>query len=271
MTDTSKTGQALTNDTLTIDKPLIVETSLKISRALVGFLRRLNVAARIERGRTGANNKRRLARNGLTPACFESVARHEITIGGRKIVAGAQRIFGTRYFQHGSIKIAGIAPHPALIRVKRGMSLTANLSKSGNKSAPGSCYSLQKIAPCPHSMALAFKAAFEEVFRSALPGISLTEADRGVINVEQARLDCIMGLPGAAKGASLPSGFGVADLSPLGDVRSGLEAGFLTQSTLTEMRRVCGREVNSRSERAMQITQNQTPGVGGTVRFAVKS
>lgn len=290
LTDTRKTGQAPTPDTLTIDKPFIVETSLKISSALVVFLRRLKVAARIERGRTGANDRQRSKRSGLTPACFESVTRHEITIGGRKIVAGAQRIIGTRYFQHGSIKLDGIAPHPALCcanpGVNPGVNPSVNLSQSGNKSAPGSCYTLQKVAPCSHSVAQAFKAAFEEVFRSTLPEITLTEADRAAIFDRQARLDCIVGavvgavgLPGATKGASLPIACREADLPPLGETPPGLEAGFLTQSTLTEMRRVCDREVDSKVERTLRVAQNHTTttggaaggAVGGTVGLAVRA
>jgi lipoate-protein ligase A len=52
-------------------------------------------------------------RNQSAP-CFESVARHELLKNNRKIVASAQRRIGPAYIQHGSIKLNGIAAHPAL-------------------------------------------------------------------------------------------------------------------------------------------------------------
>ncbi|MBD3402153.1 hypothetical protein GF420_04605 [candidate division GN15 bacterium] len=46
--------------------------------------------------------------------CFASQARHELMAGARKVVASAQRRIGGCWLQHGSIKLAGIAAHPAL-------------------------------------------------------------------------------------------------------------------------------------------------------------
>ena len=227
--NTKQQGQAST-----IDKPLIRETSLKVSRALVGFLSRLNVAARIERGRTGqyaGAYKRGLPKN-TAPACFESITRHEITANGRKIAAGAQRIIGTRYFQHGSIKIAGIAAHPAL----PGMNRDLNQFENGNNTPTEWCYSHQEVTPCRRCAAHACKAAFEEVFSCSLPEITLSTDDKAAINDRQNGLDCIIGLPDAPKGAKLTSGFGGAWLPDrgAGPVR---EAGSLTQNALTEKRR----------------------------------
>jgi lipoate-protein ligase A len=46
--------------------------------------------------------------------CFASLARDEIVAGGRKVVASAQRRVDHVLFQHGSIKISGVASHPAV-------------------------------------------------------------------------------------------------------------------------------------------------------------
>jgi lipoate-protein ligase A len=46
--------------------------------------------------------------------CFESTARYELEVKGRKIVASAQRQIGDAVLQHGAIKIRGLADHPAL-------------------------------------------------------------------------------------------------------------------------------------------------------------
>jgi lipoate-protein ligase A len=49
--------------------------------------------------------------------CFASMARHEITVSGRKVVASAQFRDDGGLLQHGSVKISGVAAHAALIRV----------------------------------------------------------------------------------------------------------------------------------------------------------
>lgn len=46
--------------------------------------------------------------------CFASSARHEIISEGRKLVASAQRQIQGVILQHGSIKVSGLATHPAL-------------------------------------------------------------------------------------------------------------------------------------------------------------
>lgn len=47
-------------------------------------------------------------------ACFASHARYEIVADNRKIVASAARRHGQAVLQHGAIKLAGVASHPAL-------------------------------------------------------------------------------------------------------------------------------------------------------------
>ncbi len=46
--------------------------------------------------------------------CFASAAKWEVTRGSEKIIASAQRRHSGCLLQHGSIKLAGLAPHPAL-------------------------------------------------------------------------------------------------------------------------------------------------------------
>lgn len=46
--------------------------------------------------------------------CFASAARYELRTSGHKVVASAQRQIDGTLVQHGSIKLAGVAPHPAL-------------------------------------------------------------------------------------------------------------------------------------------------------------
>ncbi|MEW6050094.1 MAG: hypothetical protein AB1644_03410 [Candidatus Zixiibacteriota bacterium] len=47
--------------------------------------------------------------------CFASAARYELMRGEQKIVASAQRRTGEQLLQHGSIKLRGVARHPALM------------------------------------------------------------------------------------------------------------------------------------------------------------
>lgn len=51
--------------------------------------------------------------------CFASAARHELIAADRKIIASAQRQVDGVILQHGSIKLRGLAPHPALPGVGR--------------------------------------------------------------------------------------------------------------------------------------------------------
>ena len=47
-------------------------------------------------------------------ACFASSARYEIVADEKKVVASAARRLGAALLQHGAIKLAGVASHPAL-------------------------------------------------------------------------------------------------------------------------------------------------------------
>jgi lipoate-protein ligase A len=71
------------------------ETYLKINQALLAFLTDLGIPADISTGES------REAARGLV--CFRSAGRHEISVGGRKIIGSAQRRTGGVFLQHGSI------------------------------------------------------------------------------------------------------------------------------------------------------------------------
>jgi len=71
------------------------ETYLKINQALLSFLADLGLAGEISAGES------REAARGLV--CFRSTGRHEISVGGRKIIGSAQRRTGGVFLQHGSI------------------------------------------------------------------------------------------------------------------------------------------------------------------------
>lgn len=100
------------------------ESSQVIASALVSFLESIGVSAHYVRQSVG--HKRTKAYFQKVP-CFDSVARHEIVGRPGKIVASAQRRIETTFLQHGAIKIAGIAPHPAL---------PVNISNTGEKLQP---------------------------------------------------------------------------------------------------------------------------------------
>ena len=71
------------------------ETYMKINQGLLAFLADLGIQADISTGES------REAARGLV--CFRSAGRHEISVGGRKIIGSAQRRTGGVFLQHGSI------------------------------------------------------------------------------------------------------------------------------------------------------------------------
>lgn len=89
----------------------VSQTSTAIAKALQEFL-----------GRTGqtADYVRRSAPENARPEffhmapCFASQAKYELVVDHRKLVASAQRRLDYGLLQHGSIKLRGLAPHPAL-------------------------------------------------------------------------------------------------------------------------------------------------------------
>jgi lipoate-protein ligase A len=71
------------------------DTYLMINRALVAFLADLGLAAEISAGESRQDAR------GLV--CFRSAGRHEISVGGKKIIGSAQRRTAGVFLQHGSI------------------------------------------------------------------------------------------------------------------------------------------------------------------------
>jgi lipoate-protein ligase A len=86
-------------------------TSSAIAEALTRFLASLGIRSQYLRRSSSKDPKPIFSH---TSPCFDSVARYEIVARTRKIVASAQRRIGGTFLQHGSIKVNGIAPHPAL-------------------------------------------------------------------------------------------------------------------------------------------------------------
>ncbi len=85
--------------------------SRTIAGILVSFLDSFGVRSSYV-DRTSPQNSH--ARFFHTAPCFASSSRHEIMQDSRKIVASAQRKIERTVFQHGSIKISGLAIHPAV-------------------------------------------------------------------------------------------------------------------------------------------------------------
>lgn len=89
----------------------VAQASRTISAALLDFLGALEIKAHYMRKSSAAF----LSGNTFhTLPCFDSRARHEIVGEQGKLVASAQRRIGDIFLQHGSIKINGLAEHPAL-------------------------------------------------------------------------------------------------------------------------------------------------------------
>lgn len=89
----------------------LTRTLSSIAAALTAFLESLGMRSQYLRQSTPVHRQPEYFH---TAPCFDSVARHEITVDNRKVIASAQRRIGTTLLQHGSIKLAGVAYHPAL-------------------------------------------------------------------------------------------------------------------------------------------------------------
>lgn len=87
------------------------ETATNIAHLLRAFLRAVGLAA--DYARQSARENARPDFFHAAP-CFESHARYELLTDEGKVVASAQRRLEHSFLQHGSIKLAGVADHPAL-------------------------------------------------------------------------------------------------------------------------------------------------------------
>jgi len=89
----------------------VTRASAAVAEVLVAFLGQLGMAA--DYVRTSVRGHARPEYFHTTP-CFDSHARNEVVVDRRKVIASAQRRVKATFFQHGSIKINGLADHPAL-------------------------------------------------------------------------------------------------------------------------------------------------------------
>jgi lipoate-protein ligase A len=93
------------------------ETYMKINEALLAFLADRGIVADISAGESRADAQ------GLV--CFKSAGRHEVSVGGRKLIGSAQRRTAGVFLQHGSI-LAG----------PRHLELPGFLRRSGDRDHP---------------------------------------------------------------------------------------------------------------------------------------
>jgi hypothetical protein len=84
---------------------------LRLADGLRLFLKQLGISTQVVR-RSGADAREAVNRS--VKSCFASTARYELVAGNLKVLASAQRQIGAVVFQHGSIKLRGAVPHPAL-------------------------------------------------------------------------------------------------------------------------------------------------------------
>ncbi len=83
-----------------------------IADAIVRFYIKCGIDARISRREDPLARSRPAD---IQKGCFASVSRYEIIAAGRKIAAGSQRRTRRAFMQHGVIRIASAAPHPAIL------------------------------------------------------------------------------------------------------------------------------------------------------------
>ena len=136
-----------------------------ISEVLVSYLGKAGVEAQLVR-----RSSEREARPEFfhKAPCFASFSRYEIASQGRKIVASAQRQIGRTIFQHGSIKISGVATHPAL------------------PGAPGEAGQPVELEPLSREAYTNLESGFKVAFESFLGGAII----EGVLSrVQQAEVE----------------------------------------------------------------------------------
>jgi len=84
---------------------------LRLAEGLQAYLDSTGIATKLVRR---SSDQRALSVNTACIPCFGSAARYELLANGTKVVASAQRQVAGALLQHGSIKLDGVAAHPAL-------------------------------------------------------------------------------------------------------------------------------------------------------------
>ncbi len=163
--DPSELTYSLAIDTAAVDFSEFAgspwRVSKAISRTLVAFLSAAGVESHSVRRSSPGNSRPDFFHKA---PCFASFARDEIVADGRKVVASAQRRIDHALFQHGSIKISGIASHPA-VAVSDGR-------PSGAASRP------PLTGPFFESMKGHFIAAFESWFKRPIVACDLSSLEQ---------------------------------------------------------------------------------------------
>ena len=120
-------GRAIYHDTEEVTYAVAIEleelgpaTVNAVSRCIAGGIMRFLEAQGLTPEITSSRRASPLHRGQSSRHCFGSLTRDEITVGGQKVAAGAQRVFASPYFRNASLKLAGLKPHPALYGLSPG-------------------------------------------------------------------------------------------------------------------------------------------------------
>ena len=163
-----------------------------IGRAITSFLLGRGISATMAPQTTRSVAIRTASES---PHCFASVARHEVTRDGVKVAAGAQRLLGRRFFQHGSIKINGAQNSPALFEQSEAPSRHCPIVGS------------PEIVIWSTALARDFQRAMSAVFAVTLAPYELTNAERSAI-------EDVMETMEVRRGHWRPTAAELANLSP---------------------------------------------------------
>lgn len=92
----------------------VQDVYLRLAKGLQLFLAEVGTVAQIVRLTSVGRPEKMRA---LVDPCFASTSRYELSVGGTKVIASAQRQVGSAVLQHGSVKLRGVVRHPALAGV----------------------------------------------------------------------------------------------------------------------------------------------------------
>ncbi len=142
------------------------KTFTSISTALVTALRVLGVDAVISDGKLFKGAKE------MTSPCLVSTSRHEITVGGRKIVGSAQRRTGSAFLQHGSILLTPASERIAEYMPGQWTSLRGHVTSVSSETG-GECVRNDAVN--------ALREAFEQIFNTELRPFRFSDSDLDTI------------------------------------------------------------------------------------------
>lgn len=150
------------------------EAYRRIAAGLVAGLRLLGLEAAVPVG--GPRDPSRSARRA---ACFATAARHEIAVGGRKLIGSAQRREAGAFLQHGSILLASHASQ--LDRLLRG-------SHAGRAAAMAGLADVLPRRPTPQSVVAAIAAGCSAAWGVRFhPGAASSAEEQAARDLEAGR------------------------------------------------------------------------------------